>query len=64
MYFRFPIQDDHGNALASLHPNFILQYVSRKIHEKQVALDLNGTHQFQYANEVKFIKQVINTWFW
>jgi len=29
-----------------------------------VALDLNGTHQFQYANEVKFIQQVRNTWFW
>jgi len=50
MHFRFPIQDDHGNALASLHLSFILQNVGRKIHEKQVALDLNGTHQFQYAN--------------
>jgi len=57
VYFRFPIQDDHGNALASLHLSFILQYVSRKIHEKQMALDLNGTQQFQYANEVNLLSK-------
>jgi hypothetical protein len=50
MYFRFPIQDDHWYALASLHLDFILQNISGKIHEKQMALGLNGTHQFQFAN--------------
>jgi hypothetical protein len=57
MYFRFPIQDDHGNVLASFHLSFILQYVSRKILLKQVALDLNGTQQFQYANEVNLLSK-------
>jgi hypothetical protein len=57
VYFRFPIQDDHGNALASLSLSFILQYVSRKIHEKQMALGLNGTQQFHYANEVNLLSK-------
>jgi hypothetical protein len=60
----FPIQNSlkQGDALSPLLFNLILEYAIRKVHENQVGLKLNGTHQLlAYADDVTLLGDNIDT---
>jgi hypothetical protein len=60
----FPIHNclQERDALAPLLFNFILGYETRKAHEIQVGLKLNGTHQlFVCADDVNVLGDYIET---
>jgi hypothetical protein len=54
----FPVQNGlkQGDALSPLHFNFYFKYAIRKVHENQVGLKLNGTHQLLlYADDMNLL---------
>jgi hypothetical protein len=60
---KFPIQNglQHGDALSPLLFNFALECAIRKVHENQVGLELNGTHQLLvYADDINLLRDSTN----
>jgi hypothetical protein len=60
----FPIQNGlkQGDALSPLPFSFVLEYVIRKVQERQVGLKLNGTHQLlAYTDDVNLLGDNIDT---
>jgi hypothetical protein len=60
----FPIQNGlkQGDALSPLIFNFSLEYATKEVHENQVELKLNGTHQLlAYADDVNLLGDDIDT---
>jgi hypothetical protein len=61
---KFPIQNGlkQGNALSPLLFNFALEYAIKKVHENQVSLELNGTHQLLvYADDDNLLGNSVKT---
>jgi Reverse transcriptase (RNA-dependent DNA polymerase). len=51
-----------GDALSSLLCHFALEYAIRKVHETNLGLDMNGTHQvLAYADDVNLTGDDIRT---
>jgi hypothetical protein len=59
-----PIQNGlkQGDALSLLLFNFVLEYAIRKVHENQMRLKLNGTHQLLvYVDDLNPLRDKLNT---
>jgi hypothetical protein len=63
LYDSFPIQNGlkQGDASLPLLLNFALESAIRKVHENQVGLKLNLTHQLLHAEDVNLLGDIIDT---